>query len=115
MSRRCSKSRGPSGHATSAPTSSSESPEVTKSTSPPPASTVVITPWVAPVSARALSTTSRSTVSRSRLELMRSTVPLSRAKRSLSDRFSRLSSPRSFKGPLPSFTGGIRPNPVITP
>ena len=51
--------------------SSSVKPEVTKSYGAPASSMVAMAPKRAPVSARALSTTSRSTVSRSRLALIR--------------------------------------------
>ena len=54
---------------------------MTKSSIAPRSSSVVITPELAPVSARALSTTSSSTVASSRLWLMRSIAALSREMR----------------------------------
>ena len=76
-SRKCSKSRGPSGHSAMRRCSASVKPEVTKSCGAPASSMVAMAPKRAPVSARALSTTSFSTVSRSRLALMRRLAALS--------------------------------------
>ena len=59
-------------------------PEVTKFCGAPASSMVVMPPKRAPVSARALSTTSVSTVSRSRLALMRRLAALSAARRARS-------------------------------
>ena len=67
-------------------------PEVTKSCGAPASSMVAMAPKRAPVSDRALSTTSRSTVSRSRLALMRRLAVLSAELRSRSASFSRLRS-----------------------
>ena len=68
-SRRCSKSRRPSDHSNILRRSWGVKPEVTKSWTAPRSPIVVITAERAPVSARALSTTSWSTVARSRLWL----------------------------------------------
>ena len=76
-SRKNSKSRGPSGHSTMSRCSSAVKPEVTKSWGAPASSMVAMAPKRAPVSARALSTTSFSTISRSRLALMRRLAALS--------------------------------------
>ena len=65
----------------------------------PESSMVVITPYRAPVSARALSTTSCRTVLTSRLALMRRIAALSREMWSPSAAFSRLSSSGLFTGP----------------
>ena len=65
----------------------------------PESSIVVITPYRAPVSARALSTTSCRTVLTSRLALMRRIAALSREMWSPSAAFSRLSSSGLFNGP----------------
>ena len=70
---------------------------MTKSSIAPRSSSVVITPELAPVSARALSTTSSSTVARSRLWLMRSIAALSREMRASA----RPVGSRSFIAPLP--------------
>ena len=66
---------------------------------------VVITPPRAPVSARALSTTSCRTVSTSRLALMRRIAAVSLAVRSRNAWFSRLMASKSFNGPLPASYG----------
>ena len=79
--RSCSNSRGPSGHVSMARCCSSSNPEVTKSRGAPASSTVAMAPQAAPVSARALSITSRSTVSRSRLAPMRRMAAVSAASR----------------------------------
>ena len=72
--------------------SASVKPEVTKSCGAPASSMVAMAPKRAPVSDRALSTTSRSTVSRSRLALIRRLAVLSAEMRSRSASFLRLRS-----------------------
>ena len=71
---------------------SSVKPEVTKSCGAPASSMVAMAPKRAPVSDRALSTTSRSTVSRSRLALIRRLAALSAEMRSRRAAISRRSS-----------------------
>ena len=70
---------------------------MTKSWTSPRSSIVVITPERAPVSARALSTTSSSTVAKSRLRLMRRIAALSREMRASEAPVGS----RSFNAPLP--------------
>ena len=72
--------------------SASVMPEVTKSCGAPASSMVAMAPRRAPVSDCALSTTSRSTVSRSRLALIRRLAALSAEMRSRSAAISRRSS-----------------------
>ena len=76
--------------------SASVKPEVTKSCGAPASSMVAMAPKRAPVSDRALSTTSRSTVSRSRLALIRRLAALSAEMRSRSAAISRRSSSGGF-------------------
>ena len=83
------KMRSPSGTSQSCSDSSLLSPEERKSCNAPPWSMRVITPWRAPVSEHAESSTPCSTWSKSRLSLMRRLAWLRRDRRSRSASISR--------------------------
>ena len=89
MSRSASKTRRLSVHATTWLSSSAVKPQSTASSSFPAPSTVVMTAKRAPVSVRAASAISRSTVSSSRLALMRRMAAVSVEIRSRSASISR--------------------------
>ena len=108
-SRRCSNSLTLCGHAASSSSSSGVKPEVRKSCGTPASSTRTSAPQRAPVSARALSITSSSTVSRSRLALIRRMAALRVALRARSASISRFRSSDSAKGVSRVRSSGLAP------